>query len=103
MPVSQILDNSIVWTLSRVGVDAAFGLYRQRLALLESWGILEARPSVIDLGCGTGQYCRVTNGAYVGVDMNARYIAHARRTNRRPDVSFRCVDVRAIDRLTLGE
>jgi SAM-dependent methyltransferase len=93
MPVSQILDNSTVWTLSRVGLDASFGLYRHRLALLKRWGILGERPSVIDLGCGTGQYCRVTNGTYVGVDMNPRYIAHARRTNKRPNVSFRCVDV----------
>ena len=91
MSISRLLDNSIVWSLSRFGLDLAFGLYSRRTAPLKRWGVLEGRPSVIDLGCGTGQYSRLTEGPYVGVDMNSRYIDHARRANRRPNVSFRCV------------
>ena len=93
MSTSHLLDNSVVWSLSRFGLDLAFGLYSRRTALLKKWGVLDGRPSVIDLGCGTGQYSRLTEGPYVGVDMNSRYIDHARRANRRPNVSFRCVDV----------
>ena len=91
--MSHLLDSSIVWGLSRSGLDLSFGLYSRRTALLKRWGVPEGRHSVIDLGCGTGQYSRLTEGPYVGVDMNSRYIDHARRANRRPNVSFRCVDV----------
>jgi SAM-dependent methyltransferase len=40
------------------------------------------KPSVLDVGCGTGEYATLFDpAAYLGVDVNARYLADARRRN----------------------
>lgn len=87
-----MLDNPLVWEASRVGLDLVFGLYRDRRRLLRSWEILEGAPSVLDIGCGIGQYSLLTSGRYVGVDLNARYIDYARRRRGGGNRTFRCAD-----------
>jgi SAM-dependent methyltransferase len=94
MFLSKILDNPLVWNVSRSGLELAWGLYRRRREVLEEWGLLANRPSLIDIGCGVGQFALLTGGRYLGVDLNARYIDHARRRYRgHPNVEFRRVDV----------
>ena len=82
----QVLDNPVVWEVSRIGLNLSFGLYRKRMQRMRDWGVLQANPSVLDIGCGIGQYANVTEGDYLGVDFNQRYIDYAhskrRRTNR---------------------
>jgi SAM-dependent methyltransferase len=56
---------------------------------------LERAPSLLDLGCGTGAMAACfRREAYVGVDPNPRYIAHARR--RRPGYRFEVADGRSL-------
>jgi 2-polyprenyl-3-methyl-5-hydroxy-6-metoxy-1,4-benzoquinol methylase len=74
----QLLDNPLVWEVSRIGLDLTFGLYRKRLALLREWGVAGRGASVLDIGCGIGQYSSITSGRYVGVDLNDRYVTYAR-------------------------
>jgi SAM-dependent methyltransferase len=88
----SVLDRPLVWEASRSGLDLAFGLYRRRRALLRRWGLLEGAPRVLDIGCGIGQYASVTAGEYVGVDLNRRYVEHARRRRGDERHEFRCVD-----------
>ena len=93
MSVWRLLDQPIIWESSRVGLNFAFGLYRKRFAVMRDWGLLADNPSMIDIGCGIGQYANVTQGRYLGIDMNEPYIVHARKRHRRPNQSFRCEDV----------
>jgi SAM-dependent methyltransferase len=88
----SVLDRPLVWEASRVALDLAFGLYRRRRALLARWGVLDGDPSVLDIGCGIGQYASLTNGRYVGVDLNRPYVEHARRRRGDERHAFRCVD-----------
>jgi SAM-dependent methyltransferase len=88
----SLLDRPLVWEASRVGLDLAFGLYRRRRDALRRWGLLDGAPSVLDIGCGIGQYASSTTGRYVGVDLNCGYIDHARRRRGDAEHSFRCVD-----------
>ena len=88
----SVLDRPLVWEASRAGLDLAFGLYRRRRALLRRWGLLEGAPRVLDIGCGIGQYASLTTGEYVGVDLNRRYVEHARRRRGNERHDFRCVD-----------
>jgi SAM-dependent methyltransferase len=88
----SVLDRPLVWEASRAGLDLAFGLYRRRRALLRRWGLLEGAPRVLDIGCGIGQYASVTAGEYVGVDLNRRFVEHARRRRGDERHEFRCVD-----------
>ena len=92
----SVLDRPLVWEASRVGLDLAFGLYRRRRALLRRWGLLEGSPSMLDIGCGIGQYASLTDGRYLGVDLNARYVEHARRRRGDERRSFRVVDAAAL-------
>jgi len=88
----SVLDRPLVWEASRVGLDLAFGLYRRRHAALRRWGVLAGEPSVLDVGCGIGQYASLTTSRYVGVDLNCAYIDHARRRRGDDRHLFRCVD-----------
>jgi SAM-dependent methyltransferase len=88
----SILDRPLVWEASRVGLDLVFGLYRRRRDVLRRWGVLDGTPSVLDIGCGIGQYASSTTGRYVGVDLNCGYVDHARRRRGDAERSFRCVD-----------
>ena len=88
----SVLDRPLVWEASRAGLDLAFGLYRRRRAVLRRWGLLGGEPSVLDIGCGIGQYASLTSGRYLGVDLNCPYVEHARRRRGDPTHLFRCVD-----------
>jgi SAM-dependent methyltransferase len=86
------LDNPLLWQTSRFLLDLSFGLYRRRFALLRDWGVVADNPSLLDVGCGIGQYAALTDGPYLGIDLSARYVAYARRRYRGTR-SFRRVDV----------
>jgi SAM-dependent methyltransferase len=58
----RLLESPSAWEASRLALDVVFGLYRTRISTLEQWGILDAAPSVLDVGCGTGQYAEATAG-----------------------------------------
>ena len=87
------LDNPVAWRASRWLLNLAWGHYRKRFGQLRRWGALDGDPSVLDIGCGIGQYAQITRGPYLGVDLNERYIECAARRYRRTDRVFRCADV----------
>ena len=60
---------------------------------MQDWGVLAHNPSIIDIGCGIGQYANLSKGKYLGIDMNERYIVHARKRHRCSNQTFRCEDV----------
>lgn len=75
-----------------MGLDLGFGLYRRRRELLARWGLLDGQPTILDIGCGIGQYASLTGGRYLGVDLNCPYVEHARRRRGDERHAFRCVD-----------
>jgi SAM-dependent methyltransferase len=81
-----------VWELSRVSLDLLFGLYRKRTEKLGEWGLLSGQPSVLDIGCGIGQYARITEGDYLGIDVDCRYVRYARKRRGNDRHTFECVD-----------
>lgn len=91
--VWRLLDNPIIWESSRVGLDQIFGLYARRIRIIEQWGVLDDDTSVLDIGCGIGQYSRLATGRYLGIDMNERYIRYARARRKGPKREFRSGDV----------
>jgi SAM-dependent methyltransferase len=94
----RLLDNAVAWDALRLTLDSAFGLYRRRISLLRRWGVLDDAPSVLDVGCGIGQYGALTEGAYLGVDIAERYIRRAqRRFRHQPGREFRTADVMALE------
>jgi SAM-dependent methyltransferase len=96
-PLWNVLDNALVWNALRLGLDASFGLYRRRVALLQSWGVTAGSPSVLDVGCGIGQYASLTDGEYLGVDLTPRYIQHANKANAaHSNREFRVADVETL-------
>jgi 2-polyprenyl-3-methyl-5-hydroxy-6-metoxy-1,4-benzoquinol methylase len=92
----QLLDNPVIWEVSRWLLNLVFSLYRKRFQVMQKYGLLKDNPSILDIGCGIGQYANMTKGNYLGVDMNERYIDYARERNQRPNQSFRCTDVTTV-------
>jgi len=89
----RVLENPVIWEASRIALDGAFGLYRKRVRVLEDQGALASEASLLDVGCGIGQYADAVSGRYVGIDLNERYIAYARRRRGNARRSFRYADV----------
>lgn len=97
-----------ILTLARRGVHALAGEprtfdflrwileagYRSEKNVLRKEGITEA-ASILDLGCGTGAMAEsFGRESYVGVDMNADYIARACAT--KPGYRFKVADGRSL-------
>jgi 2-polyprenyl-3-methyl-5-hydroxy-6-metoxy-1,4-benzoquinol methylase len=91
-----MLHYPVIWAAARSGVDWAFGVYRKRLHVMRTWGVLDARCSILDIGCGTGQYSCLPASRYTGLDLNSRYIDYARKEYGQPGRSFQCLDVRTL-------
>ena len=90
----NMLDRPAVWSASRIVLDAAFGVYRKRREVLEEWGVLAGGPSILDIGCGIGQFAALAEGDYLGIDLNEHYIRHAKRRHGDSGRAFRAMDVR---------
>ena len=92
MAALAFLDHPVVWKISRVGLDLALGLYRKRYETLRRWAVLADDLSLLDVGCGIGQYASATAGPYLGIDLNPRYVRYAGERHRGGNKTFRCVD-----------
>ena len=90
-----LIDNPVTWKFSRLVLEKAFGLYSKRIQLMKNKG-LHNNLSVLDIGCGIGQYSEITQGEYLGLDINNRYINYARKKYKHHNHSFRCADVTVI-------
>lgn len=90
----NMLDRPGVWSATRIVLDAAFGVYRKRREVLAEWGVLAGETSVLDIGCGIGQFAPLAQGEYLGIDLNEHYIRHAQRRYGDSDKAFRAMDVR---------
>jgi 2-polyprenyl-3-methyl-5-hydroxy-6-metoxy-1,4-benzoquinol methylase len=94
MKLKDILDYPLVWYLFRTILDLTFGVDRKRKLLLEKWGIRGFEMSVLDVGCGIGQFSDITKGEYLGVDLNRDFVLRASKVNSAANVKFRCVNVK---------
>ncbi|MBI4125618.1 MAG: class I SAM-dependent methyltransferase [Deltaproteobacteria bacterium] len=95
----HILENVFVWSQFRRMLDLFGNLYQRRFALIREFGISPC-ASVLDVGCGTGQYSQITDGDYLGIDMDPGYIQSASRKYRAPKRQFKC---RALQQIDLAE
>jgi SAM-dependent methyltransferase len=68
-------------------------------ALREVAAALAATPGerVLDLGCGTGGFCRAVPGSYLGIDIDPDYIAFARHRFGSPARCFEHTTLEALD------
>ena len=89
----KFLETPFIWECFRSGLELAIGVYAKRTAQMRAWGILDDNPSVLDVGCGSGHFCCITKGSYVGLDFNEGLIKYAQRKRGAPGRSFRCADV----------
>lgn len=92
----QILDKPAIWEFSRICFDLFFGLYRKRINKIKEWGYYKKNYSVIDIGCGIGQYSKITNGKYLGIDLQPNYINYCKRKYKNSNKLFRCSDASVI-------
>jgi SAM-dependent methyltransferase len=82
-----LLDHPAVFNLSQLLISAGQRPTKRRA---EAWLDLRPGERLLDVCCGTGEFCQLRiadcglrnrddEGAYLGIDLNPRYIAYARR------------------------
>lgn len=90
--VERISDHPVLFIFCRRILENDFSSIR---ALIRRDLRLDHGMRTLDLGCGPGAFAELFDGGdYVGADLNARYIAHARRTCKG---EFIVSDARAVD------
>lgn len=89
--VTDILAVPFIWRFFRKTIDVFGGIYRTRMSVLREFG-LTPQMSIVDIACGTGQYSRITDGTYLGIDMDPNYIADAQRRFGNGKRTFLCAD-----------
>src|SRR3989344_5800177 len=94
MKITDILNIPWAWRLFRTTINLFFGLYRKRVKVLRGFGLTD-QTAVVDIACGTGEYSKITNGKYLGIDMDCRYIASAQKQYNSPNKQFVCADANA--------
>ncbi len=96
----KIFDNAITWEFFRILLDLIFGLYKNRFEKISKEWKIKNDLSILDIGCGIGQYSKITSSRYVGIDLNCKYIDYCKKkfVNNKNKI-FRCEDVT----LLLGE
>lgn len=53
--------------------------------------------SILDIGCGTGDFADVSNGEYMGIDATPSFIDYARRVHGGPGKRFLTMDATRMD------
>jgi ubiquinone/menaquinone biosynthesis C-methylase UbiE len=90
--VERISDHPVLFIFCRRILESDFSAIR---ALIRRDLRLANGTRTLDLGCGPGAFAELFDGGdYVGADLNARYIAHARRACKG---AFIVSDARAVD------
>lgn len=92
----HLLDNVALWNVFRKLLDLFFGMYRNSQAIMRQFGIGPSF-SILDIGCGTGQYSQFTTADYLGLDLDCRYIAFAQRKFGTDRKRFLCQDLATVD------
>lgn len=92
----HVLDNVRAWDAFRKLLDLFFGIYRNVAARMRKFGI-DRTVTLLDIGCGTGQHSRLTDGEYLGLDFNPRYIAQAQKKFGSPTKRFVCQRLQDFD------
>lgn len=91
--VSLLLKNVVIWRFFRRFLDDVFGLYSDRIRLIKSSSDID-QPSVLDVGCGSGEFASVTQGRYLGIDIDNQYINQAKKLYENdPTKQFLCKDL----------
>jgi len=85
-----------IWGIFRRALDFCFGFYQKRRSIIQSFGITE-RSSIIDIGCGIGQYSQLTRNTYLGIDLSPFYIERATTQYASEQKKFLCADVTKVD------
>jgi len=92
----KILHNPILWDSSRYLLDLTCGYYPKRKTFLKNLGVFRDNPSVLDIGCGTGLFGEVTEGPYVGVDIDCQSIQYAKTKRYKTKKTFKCIDINTL-------
>src|SRR3990167_6482848 len=87
--IQTILGNSYIWYYSRILLDFIIGSYRKRKSIIKK-RVIKKGDSVLDVGCGTGEYYDLTEGEFYGIDFDKKYIDFANKKfkNRRDNIKF---------------
>ena len=94
--MGRILDNPTIWNFSRFLLDLSWGLYKKRFNIIKEWKIIEKDSSILDIGCGTGHYSKLTDERYVGIDLEEKYINYCNSKYQNKNKSFLCKDASSL-------
>jgi ubiquinone/menaquinone biosynthesis C-methylase UbiE len=72
--LKETLDNPFLFELSQFAIG---GLPNHLRQLIQEELQLQTGEAILDVCCGTGRYCTIATGPYLGIDINHKYIGYA--------------------------
>ena len=65
----RVFDNPLIFNLK-----SPFDGREKNLKLFRSYLKVKKNEKVLDIACGTGNFSKVTDGDYVGIDLNKKFV-----------------------------
>lgn len=86
---NKIFDYPMLFNLVRHVLEGGYGII---LKLVMEQLQLDENERLLDVGCGTGDFCGVTSGEYAGIDLNSRFINYAKNKHAKDNKKFLAMD-----------
>lgn len=89
----KILDNAVMFNLVRMFTDSR----SHNLNMIKKALNLRKNDKMLDVGCGLGNFSKVTDGKYIGIDMNPSFIKFAKKHYSTKSKKFMVADATKLE------
>lgn len=87
----RVFDNPLIFNLK-----SPFDGREKNLKLFRSYLKVKKNEKVLDIACGTGNFSKVTDGNYVGIDLNKKFVDYANSHYGSSNKKFIVMDAKHI-------
>jgi len=84
----RILDNAIMFNIVRTFTDSR----NHNLSMIKEALNSKKNDKILDVGCGLGNFSRVTDGIYTGIDLNPSFVKFAKKNYSAKNKEFMVAD-----------
>ena len=85
---SKIFGNPFIFDFAQFILEGDYSNFLKR--------VVKTNEKTLDIGCGTGEFCQVIKGEYIGIDLNEDYIRYASKKYGNKKRKFLLMDAKKL-------